>query len=535
MSLPTDCDQRDERLGWMGDADLSADSFALNYDSGDFMSSFMRSMVDAQNPSSGALPDVVPFQRFGNQPADPSWSAALPQNMFVRYSIGGDLSPARDNWNAGVLYMSNLAAQLKAAGGLAKWTASYGDWVPAASPKVSTQVTNAFNYIVNSDQMSQLANALGDKGNATAFANLRDSLRQQFHTAFYNSTTKCYDVCNQAAMALALGSGSVPASLQKDILQKLVTDITTTQSNHITTGIIGAKALFPVLSKMGQQAVAVSLAEQVTYPSWGYMFHNNLENATSSLWELWNGPTQGPGMNSRNHHMFSSISAWFVQYLAGLQSVSCSARTAHVRLGATSLRSTHVQRTLPCGSVAVDFERHGGKQCAVVPEGARDVVSCGSSGGAIEEVLFASYGSAKGGCAAGFSATADCHHASSLAAVKAACLGKASCDVSAEPAFWAGRGASPVCPQLVPYGERRHLAVSVRCSEPATGHAAIKLPLGVVADVTLDTAAGETVSVTDNGLTATYTSEANALSADGLRAVQLRGVRGHKTLSWALE
>jgi len=112
----------------MGDADLSADTFALNFDSGDFMTSFMRSMVDAQDEKSGALSDVVPYSRYGNQPADPSWSAALPQNMWVRYTIGGDLSPARDNWDAAVHYMGNLAAQLKSAGNMTSWTAPYGDW-----------------------------------------------------------------------------------------------------------------------------------------------------------------------------------------------------------------------------------------------------------------------------------------------------------------------------------------------------------------------------------------------------------------------
>lgn len=116
----------------------------------------------------------------------------------------------------------------------------------------------------------------------------------------------------------------------------------------------------------------------------GYMFHNNLENATSSLWELWNGPTEGPGMNSRNHHMFSSISAWFVQHVSGLQNINCASRTAQIRLGAVPLRSTHLKRELPCGEVSVDFERHGGSQCLVVPEGAESILSCGQNG----EVVF---------------------------------------------------------------------------------------------------------------------------------------------------
>ena len=86
------------------------------------------------------------------------------------------------------------------------------------------------------------------------------------------------------------------------VRQRLVNDIRVNASNHVTVGIIGAKALFPALDRLGETEVGVSLAEQTTYPSWGYMIFNEVEPASSSLWELWDSPTQGPGMNSRNHH-----------------------------------------------------------------------------------------------------------------------------------------------------------------------------------------------------------------------------------------
>lgn len=112
----------------MGDADLTSDSFALNYDSGAFMVNYVHMMTEAQDTTTFALPDVVPFQRYGGIPADPSWSAALPQNLYVRYKIAGDLTPARTYWNQAYLYMSELASQLKQAGSMNKWNAPYGDW-----------------------------------------------------------------------------------------------------------------------------------------------------------------------------------------------------------------------------------------------------------------------------------------------------------------------------------------------------------------------------------------------------------------------
>lgn len=121
----------------MGDADLTSNSFALNYDSGDFMDHFLDLMTQAQDPSSHALPDVVPFMRYGGLPADPSWSAAMPQNMWVRYKIGGTLQPAQQYWDAAYLYMQNLAAQLHNAGGMANWNAPYGDWYVCWTGKAS--------------------------------------------------------------------------------------------------------------------------------------------------------------------------------------------------------------------------------------------------------------------------------------------------------------------------------------------------------------------------------------------------------------
>ena len=89
MTVPTDCDQRDERLGWMGDANLSGDSMALNFDVSAFFNFFVRTMVSEEGDD-GSLPDVVPFNRYGNRPADVSWSAALPNLLHVLWQAGGE-------------------------------------------------------------------------------------------------------------------------------------------------------------------------------------------------------------------------------------------------------------------------------------------------------------------------------------------------------------------------------------------------------------------------------------------------------------
>jgi len=94
-----------------------------------------------------------------------------------------------------------------------------------------------------------------------------------------------------------------------------VKDVTT--KGHLTTGIVGVAQLFPVLSMNGQHDLALKLAQMTDYPSYGWMFTNEIENATT-LWELWDSPREGPGMNSRNHIMFGTVSAWFYRHVAGI-------------------------------------------------------------------------------------------------------------------------------------------------------------------------------------------------------------------------
>lgn len=93
---------------WTGDADLSSDSFAINYDIAAFLDSFLQIMVDNQDPA-GSLPDTVPFARYGGRPADPSWSAAFPQNLFVRYAVDGDTAPASKFWPQLMAYFGDIA------------------------------------------------------------------------------------------------------------------------------------------------------------------------------------------------------------------------------------------------------------------------------------------------------------------------------------------------------------------------------------------------------------------------------------------
>ena len=131
MTVPTDCDQRDERLGWMGDSNLSGDSIALNYDAAAFLRSWVENMASEEN-SDGSLPDTVPWVRYGGRPGDVSWSAALVNTLHALWKISGDGSKAVQHWGKVRAQLANVEAQARK--GLGKMHTPYGDWCPPPFP-----------------------------------------------------------------------------------------------------------------------------------------------------------------------------------------------------------------------------------------------------------------------------------------------------------------------------------------------------------------------------------------------------------------
>lgn len=246
-----------------------------------------------------------------------------------------------------------------------------------------------------------------------------------------------------------------------------------------------------------------------------------MEPAVGSLWELWDAPTQGPGMNSRNHHMFSSISAWIVQGVGGVDAAAAGAACAtagddvtDITLAAAPVlgvsRATTTLRS-HCGETTLSYKRTGGIQCAVAPEGVSssrpgvphvdDVeVDCGPGGGVITSIDFASWGTPTGGCGDFATAATDdagqdgCHAPASVASVQALCLGKAACRVPTHADWWADHGwdsselgALHTSDEGVCRNRRdpRRLHVQAACSMPHGVVANVTVPVGVRASVSL--------------------------------------------------
>jgi alpha-L-rhamnosidase len=304
-SVPTDCNQRDERMGWMADAHLYAESTLWNYDSAAFYANFLRDIRDIQGPD-GSVTDTVPH-KYGRRPADPAWGAAYPLITWYLYLHQGDRRVLEEHYE-GVKAWTDFQRS-KAQDGILAYS-YYGDWVPVE--KTPGELVSTFYYYYSAHLTSRMAEILGRKAEAETYSKLAGEIREAFNKKFLNPDNT-YANGTQTAQTLALYLDLAPKERRGAVFSRLRDDIVYGKNTHLTTGIIGAKYVMELLSRQGQTHLAYELATQTTYPSWGYM----IENGATTLWELWQNKT-GPSMNSHNHPMFGSVGAWFYRALAGI-------------------------------------------------------------------------------------------------------------------------------------------------------------------------------------------------------------------------
>jgi alpha-L-rhamnosidase len=319
-SIPTDCDQRDERQGWMGDAQVTAEEAMLNFDMAAFYTNFIRDIRDVQGPD-GTVTDTVPH-RYGSRPADPAWGTAYPLITWYMYQQYGDRRILEENYEGLKKYVEFLRSQ--APDNVLRYS-YYGDWVSIV--KTPGGLVSDFYYYWDVQILAKIAELLGKSADAQSYAHLVTEIQEAFNREFYDPKTGNYATGTQTANTLPLFLDIVPKDARDAVAGNLTDDIVYTHDTHVTTGFIGVKYLLPLLTRMGRSDLAYELATQTTYPSWGYM----VENGATTLWELWENKT-GPAMNSHNHPMFGSLGAWFYQALAGIDNQPGSAGYEHIRI-----------------------------------------------------------------------------------------------------------------------------------------------------------------------------------------------------------
>ena len=321
MSIPTDCPQRDERHGWMGDAQLVAEESIYNFDMAAFYTNFLRQIQLAQSED-GSLPDVVPPYWAFLRPADPAWGTAYITIAWNMYFYYGDIRVLGRHYETMRRYVDFLTAQSD--NHIQRHLGKYGDWCPPGSiipKKTPVELTSTWYYYFDVLHLSKIASVLKKEDEFSRLSKLADEIKTSFNDEFLKEDQyAAHRVSpvdffpNQTSNTLPLYLDMAPEKKKESVIEKLLYSIIHDHDYHLDTGILGTRYILDVLTQNGYENVAYKIATQESYPSWGYMI---AEGATT-LWERWE-KISGGGMNSHNHIMLGSVDAWFYKHIAGIR------------------------------------------------------------------------------------------------------------------------------------------------------------------------------------------------------------------------
>jgi len=366
-SLPTDCPQRDERQGWLGDRSEECKGESYLFDISALYAKWRQDMADAQRPN-GSIPDVAPayWPIYSDNVTWPSSAIIIPSAMERQF---GDRGSVAKNYASAKLWMEHM---LTFATDNIISKDSYGDWCvppeeahlihskdPARQTDKSLLATSYFYYDLC--LMEKYADELGKTADAARWRKLADDFKTAFNQKFLDREKGQYSNGTQTSCVLPLAFGLVPDDMHAKIFAHLVDKIENDTHGHIGTGLIGGQYLNRVLSDNGRADLCYTIASQKDYPSWGYM----VEQGATTIWELWNGNTADPTMNSGNHVMLiGDLVVWFYEYLAGIAPDDAAPGFKHIIMRPTpvgDLKFVQATHNSPYGKISIEWHRDGNK------------------------------------------------------------------------------------------------------------------------------------------------------------------------------
>jgi alpha-L-rhamnosidase len=387
LEVPTDCPQRDERLGWTGDAQVFVRTAAFHRDVQGFFHKWMGDMRDAQGED-GVVPCIAPNTlSFGcDRDGGPAWSDAAFICPWTIYRCYGDVDIVRENYDYMGRYMDYLEKNkvkdfirshpdIEGFAGFGDWLALDGTnpWV-GGTPK---ELIGTAMYANNAKIMAESAELLGKAADAKKYRELHGKIVEAFRCRYITPDGHVFGN-TQTGYLLALHFDLVPAAVRENAARELVRKIKDA-GMHLQTGFVGTPYLLHVLEAHGHLDVAYALLEQETYPSWLFP----VKNGATTIWERWDGWTPGKGfqdkgMNSFNHYAYGAVGDWMVSTVAGLELGEPGYRRIvfKPRPGGTITWAEARLRT-PLGEAAIRWERKGGKLelALTVPEGSEAALS----------------------------------------------------------------------------------------------------------------------------------------------------------------
>jgi len=303
IGFPLDCPQRDERLGWFGDAQVTAEEAMFNFDMPRFYHNWITGIRKNQDSLTGDIPIISPRPYIIDEGVE--WSSTYLIMIWQYYVYYGDKNILRENYEAMKKYLIFLDAEAKdhilKQGWIGDWGSLVQDWEEGEPESVPT----AF-YYWNSRILAKIAEVLGEKKDVGYFSLKAVTIKKAYNNKFFNPVKNEYHKGSQMANAFPLYLGLVPEENKKQVLKNLVDDIINKNKGHLTTGVLGSKYMIDALTQEGRADVAYMLATQTGYPSWSDMVEKY--TTMSEFWTL---------KQSHNHVMTGSIDAFFYKTLAG--------------------------------------------------------------------------------------------------------------------------------------------------------------------------------------------------------------------------
>lgn len=309
---PTDCPQRDERLGWMGDAQIFAPTANFNMHLDRYWSKWMFDITDGQDEE-GWVYDVNP-PIVVSGPSKPGWGDAVVIIPWINYRYYGNKRIIEENYEgmkAWVEYMRKNSEN-----NIYFWEQNgwygYGDWI-AVEPSPGKPIGSAY-YFYSAKLLGEMAEIIGKTEDANEYRRLAEQIAESFHNEYWDEEKMNYPGGTQTANLLPLAFGLTPDELEDQVVENLIRNVRE-KDGHPTTGFLGTGYILPMLSKYGHHDVAYEMMNKTDYPSWGYM----VQQGATTIWELWNSDTERPeGMNSRNHFALGCVGEWIWNTLAGI-------------------------------------------------------------------------------------------------------------------------------------------------------------------------------------------------------------------------
>jgi alpha-L-rhamnosidase len=312
-SVPTDCPQRDERMGWLNDLTVRIEQAIYNFDMSSFYPKFIDDVSDTQDKD-GTITCVAPF-RFGMRPADPVCASYL-LLAWKCYEFYGDERIIREHYAGMKAWVDYLNSRTE--DGIVNYS-YYGDWCPpikfgnAISDNTPGKMISTGYLYYCARLISNMAQILGNKQDEELYRHLAEKVKEAFNKNYWNEQSGGYATNNQASNSFALYMGLVAEKNVPRVVSNLSEDVKM-NDYHLTTGNLCTKYLMEMLTEHGHVEAAYKIASQTSYPGWGYM----LANGATTLWERWELAT-GDAMNSHNHPMMGSVDSWFYKYILGIK------------------------------------------------------------------------------------------------------------------------------------------------------------------------------------------------------------------------